>query len=305
VVGQQCAGIVLGATAGRYRILADDRELVATLRGRMKLRPDRVVVGDAVSIVRHADDAWTIEAVLERRSVLRRRRPGRKHGTHVVAANLEQVIVVGAAAQPAWEPNLIDRFAAVAEVNQLPVVIVINKCDLSGDPGSLASPYRKAGYAVELTSVPERLGLEELRARLAGRTSWLTGPTGVGKSSLLNALQPGLRLRTQAVGRGRGRHTTVATELHRLGSDGLVADTPGLRDIGLWGLEPFDVARAFPEFSRFADQCRFDNCRHLGEPACAVAQAAETDDISLSRLTSYRLLLDEVLAAARPWERPG
>ena len=295
-------GVVLAGTGGRYRVLAEDREVMASLRGRLKLGRDHVVVGDTVTVAQHSDESWTIEHAHPRRTVLRRRQPGRTHGERIVAANVEDVVVVGAAARPPWDPHLMDRFIAVGEANGLPVILVINKRDLVDDPEPLAAPYRKAGYQVELTSVPDRRGLQQLAAVLEGRVSFLTGPTGVGKSSLLNALQPGLKLRTGEVGRRGGRHTTVAAELHRFGSHGLIADTPGLRDIGLWGLEPAEVARAFPELARFAAGCRFYNCRHAGEPSCAVVEAADRDDISWSRLISYRTLLEEARAAARPWE---
>ncbi len=135
--------------------------------------------------------------------------------------------------------------------------------------------------------------------------SLFTGPTGVGKSSLLNALQPGLRLRIGSVSpRSQGgRHTTVAAEMHPFGKKGFVVDTPGLRDIGLWGLDPADVEAAFPEISRVATGCRFDDCRHMREPGCAVVAAVTDGVIAESRLTSYRRLLDEVMLAARPWSQ--
>lgn len=277
----------------------------ATLRGRFKQEHEkRVLVGDRVQVCEHQAGNVTIEALLPRDSVLRRRTPGKMRGERVVAANVDQVIVVGATRQPDWDPHLIDRFVVVAEANRLHTTVVVNKCDLCDDPSPLAQPYVMAGYPVLLTSVRNRSNLGELERVLRNKVSLLTGPTGVGKSSLLNALQPGLRLRTKAVSQKShgGRHTTVAAEMHAFGEQGYVVDTPGLRDIGLWGVEPLEVALAFPEFGACSRRCRFDNCRHLEEPGCAVVDAVEGGAIAASRLSSYRRLLEEAVRAAKPWQ---
>jgi len=276
----------------------------ATLRGHLK-RGERqqVLVGDSVRLEVHEDGSCTIEETLPRRSLLKRRMPGRVRGVRAVAANIDQVVVVGAARHPDWDFQLMDRFTSVAAANDLPLLVVVNKCDLVEDPDAFGAPYAHAGYPVVYTSVPERRGLEELHVRLKGSTSLLAGPTGVGKSSLLNALVPGLRLRTSEVSaKSRsGRHTTVAVELHAFGSDGFVADTPGLRDIGMWGLDPRAVMAAFPEIASLADGCRFDDCRHLQEPACAVVAAVARGALAATRLESYRRMLEEAQSASRPW----
>jgi len=301
-------GTVRRAAGGVYEVELEGGAVVrAVLRGRLKLEQrtgDRVVPGDRVEVERHPDGSVTIEAVEDRRSELARQAPGtRGRRAKVIVANVDQVVVVFAAARPAPQPRLLDRFLVLAEWNRLPAVVVVNKVDLVGEDAARAAfrAYEAAGYPVLLTSVPERRGLEELRARLCGRTSVFTGPSGVGKSSLLNAIEPGLTLRTAAVGRaGAGRHTTVTAELIPLRCGGYVADTPGLRELGLWGVAAEELDACFPEFRPYLGVCRFGrSCSHTHEPECAVRAAVEAGAIPRERYESYRSLRAEAEEASR------
>lgn len=297
------SGTVLRARSGFYTVLTDDDALVeCRLRGRVKLErgdSDLVVIGDRVTLSKTAAGESMIEAVEPRESRFSRSQPGPRGAwkEDMIVANLDQVLVVFACADPMPHPRLIDRFLVVAEHNQIEAVVVANKVDLVGLAAArnIFGLYESIGYAVHYVSAREGIGVETLADRLAGRISVVTGPSGVGKSTLLNAIQPGLRIETGAVSEAvhKGRHTTTSAELHRLtGPDGgFVADTPGLRELGLWQIPDDDLAWCFPEMRPHLGGCAFNDCRHLSEPRCAVLAAVEAGTASRERYESYRRLV--------------
>lgn len=289
--------MVRRAAGGIYDVELESGEVVpATLRGRLKLEErtgDRVVAGDRVEVERHKDGTAAIEAVEERHTELARRAPGQgARRAKVIVANIDQLLVVLAAAHPEPNPRVLDRFLVLAESNELSAVVVVNKVDLVAEAEARErfKVYEAAGYPVVYASVKTGEGLEELRTRLSGRVSALAGPSGVGKSSLLNAVEPGFSLRTGEVSEavGKGRHTTVTAELLPLGCGGYVADTPGLREVGLWGIPAEELDHYFPEFRPYLGECRFGYaCSHTHEPGCAIRAAVEEGEISAERYESY------------------
>jgi ribosome biogenesis GTPase / thiamine phosphate phosphatase len=304
-------GLVRRVAGGVYAVELADGELVeAALRGRLKQEArtgDSVVAGDRVQICMHGDGSVTIEEVEERSSELARRAPG--HGgrrAKVIVANIDRIIVVFAAAYPEPRLRMLDRFLVLAEADSLPVAIVVNKVELTGEDAAreLFADYHAAGYSILYTSVKQGgVGLAALRSALCGSTSVLTGPSGVGKSSLLNSIQPGLGLRIGDVSEtvGKGRHTTSAAELIALDCGGYVADTPGLRELGLWQVEPERLPFCFPEFQPYLGECRFSTCTHTHEPACAVQAAVEAGSVSRARYESYLALRSGEEADQREW----
>lgn len=289
-------GRVMRISSGIYEVETESGVLEASLRGRVKQKDDRIVsVGDLVDLER-VEDAIRITGIQDRDSALTRHGVARRR-EQVIVANVGQVVVTVAAATPDPDLLMVDRLLALAELSAVEGLVVVNKMELAESLAlpAIMAPYVEVGYEVVLTSAKTGLGLENLGARLEGRISVFTGQSGVGKSSLLNALMPGLDLRVGEVGRkkGRGRHTTVASALYPYPGGGYVADTPGLQYLSLWEVDPNDVEHGFVEFGTFSDRCRFADCRHRTEPGCQVQSAVEAGEILPRRYESYIGLLDE------------
>ena len=325
--------IVLRGTGGVWTVQTEDGEsLDVSLKGRLKkdrdIRKDtrassresmkrsrtedadrslKLTVGDRVTIERDdIESGWAISTIHPRTSKLARRAPGGARGERVVMVNLDQVIIVFAAARPEPHTKMLDRFLVIAEANDLAARVVVNKIDLADDRATREkfAEYARIGYPVHFTSVKHGDGLAELREQVEHRVSALTGPSGVGKSSLMNTVFPGLDLRTQEISESvnKGRHTTVGATLHAIPVGGFLADTPGLREVGLWGIEPTDIAHCFPELRPMLDECRFADCTHRVEPDCAVRAAVQQGVVSRDRYDSYVKLREELEEGiSEPW----
>ncbi len=269
---------------------------------------DPLAVGDEVEFTATRGNSGLIVAVAPRRSQLSRRSTashrGAYSGEQVIAANLDQVIPVFAAVSPSPHWNLLDRYLAAAGSQDLPARICITKLDLARDADgaldreiqSVAADYRRIGYPVHLVSAFTGEGMDELRETLCGRFSVLVGKSGVGKTSLLNVLLPGLGLRVKDVSRatGKGKHATTVPECFELDGGGAILDTPGVREFGLWDVPPDELAELFPEIRPWIGRCRFGlDCRHDEEPGCAVRRAVMAGEISPRRYHSFLRLREE------------
>jgi len=312
--GRLRQGLVVRFEGGFYTVKFDDAQLLCTLAKRMRrgarTATNPLAVGDHVGARAFGSaeglvEQGVIEEIYPRRNELDRTAPGRDALKHVLVANLDLLLIVTALRLP--EPNLarLDRFLIIAEQSEIPrTAIVVTKTDL-GDPGEadrLFAAYGPAGYLVLPTSVETGDGVAALRALLKDKISAVVGSSGVGKSTLLNAVQPGLHLRAGELGErtGKGRHTTTVAELIALDEGGYVADTPGLRGIEPYELDPDLLDTLFPEMRPYLDHCRFSPCSHVHEPGCAVRAAVEAGAIAANRYDSYVKLYDEARQNARP-----
>ncbi|HEU4799230.1 MAG TPA: ribosome small subunit-dependent GTPase A [Gemmatimonadales bacterium] len=296
-------GRVLQRDGATYRVLVATTEYRAVLRGRVKRDAEKLVAGDIVELEPETGgELLAIAGVEPRRSLLERRVPDGR-GTRPVAANVDEVFVATSIRDPAPVPQLLDRLLVLAEVSSIPAALVINKVDIA-PAHSLVERFRLTGYPIYQTSAATGAGVDAFGEALRRHTSVVTGASGVGKSSLLNAVQPGLGLRVGAISEKsrRGRHTTVSAVMIPLARGGFLVDTPGFSDVGLWGVDARELASCFPEMRPFIGTCRFNDCRHQHEPGCQVLDAVARGEILTDRLQSYHLLLAELRAEPEAWE---
>ncbi len=301
-------GLVVKTQSGFYTVQTETGLIVGQLRGTLKQaskKTELCVIGDRVTVEVGADGRGAIKAIRPRGRTLSRVEPSDYAGTssereQVIIANLDQAIFVFAATQPDPHLRMLDRFLVAAEKAEIPdIAIVVNKVDLAEETARATfATYEKIGYPVLYASAEKGIGIETLRDWLAGKISVFTGPSGVGKTSLLNAIQPGLGRAVSHVSEKltKGRHTTVNAELIPLESGGYVADTPGLRQIAPWDVEPDELDGYFREIHPHIAECRFSDCKHINEPGCGVRAAVEAGLIAPERFESYLRLRDELEA---------
>ena len=289
------AGLIIRAQSGFFTVETGEGPFVCQLRGRLKQGPrtgDLAAIGDRVSVAVQEDGSGMIEEIEERKQAIVRLDP-RPQGEYqqILLANADQAVFVFACAHPNPKLRMLDRFLVIAEKQGIPGVIVANKVDLVGQEKAEAifGLYVDIGYPIIYASAKTGRGMEELRAMLTGKISALAGPSGVGKSSLLNAMQPGLGLEVDEVSKAmnKGVHTTVVRQLFPLASSGYVADTPGWKSLALWDTEPEEIDGYFPDLRDRVADCQFSDCTHIHEPGCAVLAAVEQGEVHPERYESY------------------
>jgi ribosome biogenesis GTPase len=307
-------GLIIKAQSGFFTVHTDDGDFVCQVRGRLKqerLDTDLIAVGDRVCISLAEDGSGMIEEIAERERALARLAPiARGRGSRrwdrsgylsereqVIVANPDQAVFVFSCANPSPSLRMLDRLLVGAEVQKIPAVVCANKVDLVGlsEAQALFGVYTEIGYPVLYTSAKRGAGIDALHDTLHGKLSALIGPSGVGKTSLLNAMQPDLGLRVREVSQAttKGRHTTVAPQLVPLDAGGWVADTPGIRALALFDVDPEELDAYFPDIAPLVTDCRFSDCTHSVEPDCAVIRAVEDGRVSEHRYESYVRLRDE------------
>jgi ribosome biogenesis GTPase len=286
-------GLIIKAQSGFFTVETGEGLVICRLRGKLKQGRaigDIAALGDNVQIELLTDGSGAIETVEERKQAIVRLDP-RPQGIYqqVLLANADQAVFVFACANPNPKLRMLDRFLVITEKQKIPAVIIANKVDLVENAKELFSVYESIGYRVIYTSTKTRVGLDELKSQLQNKISALAGPSGVGKSSLLNEIQPGLGLAVNEISKvmNKGRHTTVTRQMFALDGGGYVADTPGWKSLALWDTEAEEMDAYFPELRDLVPQCQFSDCSHKHEPGCAVLAALKAGTVHPERYDSY------------------
>ena len=305
-------GLVVKNTGSWYTVLTDDGQLIdSKVKGNFRLKGIRstnpVAVGDRVELVTNAEGTAFITDIEDRRNYIIRKSQNLSKQSHIIAANVDQAFLIVTVDHPQTSTTFIDRFLASAEAYRVPVVLVFNKTDLLSEDmlryqQMMISLYETIGYECRAISAVTGEGVEELRPLLENRITLLSGNSGVGKSTLINQLVPGVNLRTAEISdaHNTGQHTTTFSEMIPLtsqrslsSSKGWLIDTPGIKGFGTFDMEPEELTSYFREIFRFSKDCRFSNCTHTHEPGCAVLQALEDHYIAQSRYQSYLSMMDD------------
>ena len=296
-------GVVICATGSWYNVLTEDGAVCkCRIRGRMRLKGVRstnpVVVGDEVLFTAEGDD-FVIEELVPRRNYIIRRASNLSKESHIIASNIDRAMLVVTLSSPRTAPEFVDRFLITCEAYSIPATILLAKIDLAEDRreevDAFRATYESAGYEVVEISAKFGTGLDRVKELVAGRTTLVAGNSGVGKSTLIGALEPTLEVRTGEISQShnKGRHTTTFSTMYPLTGGGSIIDTPGVKGFGLIDIEDAELCRYFPDMMRYAPDCRYYNCTHVHEPDCAVVRAVEKGEIAYSRYESYLKILDE------------
>ena len=298
-------GTVIRSSGSIYGVRAMDGRLMdCRVKGNFRLKGIRstnpVAVGDIVKFDVRPDGTAYIVEILERRNYIVRKASNLSKQSHILAANLDVCFLVVTISHPATATTFIDRFLAAAEAYRVPVVLVFNKCDLYDQPENeeleyLTALYESIGYKCLHTSATEERGIEELKEMMRGKVSLLAGNSGVGKSSLVNAISPEIAAKVGEISRTHdtGMHTTTYTEMFEFMQESYIIDTPGVKGFGTFDMEVEEISHYFVEFFKLSKDCRYGNCTHTHEPGCAVLEALERGELAPSRYQSYLSMLED------------
>ncbi|MFI3299111.1 MAG: ribosome small subunit-dependent GTPase A [Rikenellaceae bacterium] len=293
--------IVTKSTGSWFTLQAENgkESFSARLRGSLRLSGATstapVVVGDWVVALQNSVGEWIIDSVEQRKNYLVRKSTNLSRQKHIIASNIDTLYVVASLREPETSFEFIDRVLVAAQAYSVEAKIVINKCDIAMPSEEFLVIYRKAGYEVFIVSATTGEGVSELRDEVRGKVVLFSGNSGVGKSSLINAIDPNLELKTGEISsyHKKGKHTTTFSEIFNFGESGYLIDTPGIKGFGLVDIEKEELWHYFPEIMRYAPDCSFYNCTHTHEPKCAVRKAVENDDIAPERYFSYIKMIEE------------